>query len=372
MINWSIDYIAELDITYFNSLIVIQTPQAMQKRKRLKLRILLIHLLLWILYIISEMVANTYHYSIEDRMSFFYRTLLNLPILIIPTYFLIFFAVPKYLKQNESWKFSIIAILTAIFIFYFRIKWMEWMNYVIYHERFKIPASKVIKNIIRDYSIIALAVSLHIIGDWRKKFMQNKLLIEANAEAEIQLLKGQLHPHFLFNTLNNIYSLSLLKSKKTGESILKLTSLLDYLVYKVNQDQVKLSKEVELLENYIALEKLRYGDSLMIATKIDIQDNHIQIAPLLLLPFAENCFKHGGKDEEGIFKVEIELEEQDQKLDFSIRNTKQLDQGIKLDNKGIGLDNLQKRLSLLYPEKYSLKIEDELKYFFVHLKVNLA
>ena len=122
---------------------------------------------------------------------------------------------------------------------------------------------------------------------------------KSKAEAEIKLLKGQLHPHFLFNSLNNIYSLALVKSDLTADSILKLTELLDYLVYKANMDKVPLSKEVQLLHNYIGLEQLRYGNHLRIETAITVQNDALLVAPLLLLPFAENCFKHGGPGQDG-------------------------------------------------------------------------
>ena len=180
----------------------------------------------------------------EYTWRFFQSTLLTLPLLMLATYFIAWFVVPRYLKADRWTEFILWIVAVAIFVFFARIKWAELVNYLESGRYFKMPVDKMLKNIIRDYAIIALAVCISIIGDYRRKQKLNEELIKAKAEAEIRLLKGQLHPHFLFNSLNNIYSLALLKSDMTAESILKLTELLDYLVYRASLDKVALSKEV--------------------------------------------------------------------------------------------------------------------------------
>ena len=165
-----------------------------------------IHVLLWSVYVLLEFIANILHVS-PDRVWIYLRSiLLSLPVLMIPTYFIAWWAVPRYLQKKKVWAFIFCLAVTVVFIFFARIKWMELINYINEGQYFKMPALKMLKNIIRDYAMVALAVCIHIIGDWRKKQKANEQLIKAKAEAELQLLKGQLQPHFLFNTLNNIYS----------------------------------------------------------------------------------------------------------------------------------------------------------------------
>jgi LytS/YehU family sensor histidine kinase len=250
------------------------------------------------------------------------------------------------------------------------LKWTELVVYLQEDRYFKMPAAKVLKNVIRDYSIVALAVCTYIIGDYRKKQKQNEELIKARAEAEIKLLKGQLHPHFLFNSLNNIYSLALTKSDLTADSILKLTELLDYLVYRANMDKVALAKEVELIENYMGLEQLRYGEKLKIISDIAAFSHEIKIAPLLLLPFAENCFKHGGVGPDGAFCIEIQLRADQQKLSFHISNSKKNGINARPPSGGVGLENIQKRLTLLYPNRHQLNISNLPGLFSVKLDIN--
>ncbi len=327
------------------------------------LRIFLIHGVLWSLYVVLEFLANYFHISEGHEWTFLRSTLMSLPVLMIPTYFIALFAVPHFLQEKKHLWFILSILVAGIFVFFARMYWLEWVNYLESGRHFKMPVSKVLKNVIRDYSVVALAVCLYIIGDWRQKQVQNEALIKARAEAELKLLKGQLHPHFLFNTLNNIYSLALLQSEQTADSILKLTDLLDYLVYKAGQPEVLLSREVELLENYLELEKLRYGDKLELETTFKLEHAQQKIAPLLLLPFVENAFKHGRTGQDNKFKVSIHLQSTQEKLTFNIQNTKKEIPNQSQQSGGVGLKNIHKRLELLYPQQHLLEIADKWRSF---------
>ncbi len=161
-----------------------------------KLKIAAIHALLWSVYVLLEYLANMIHLSPGKGWIFLRSTILSLPVLMIPTYFIAWFALPRFLQKKKIIPFILCAILAMGFIFFARIKWIELVNYINEGEYWKMPALKMVKNIIRDYSVVALAVCLYIIGDWRKNQKQNEQLIKAKAEAELKLLKGQLHPHF--------------------------------------------------------------------------------------------------------------------------------------------------------------------------------
>jgi len=327
------------------------------------------HILFWLLYVASEYFANLMHIRPAFRVHFFQTVILTLPLLMLPTYFMAWYVVPRFLKSS-NWLFFILWILAvAAILFYARIKWEELLGYLMNGEYYHIPVNKMLKNIIRDYSIIALAVCIYIIGDYKKKQKHNEQLIRAKAEAEIKLLKGQLHPHFLFNSLNNIYSLALVKSDLTADSILKLTELLEYLVYRANKEKVALLKEVELLHHYIDLEKLRHGEKLKIESDISVHKDSIQVAPLILLPFAENCFKHGGTGKDGLFHISIMLHTDDRKLIFQITNSKKKRKENEAEPGGVGLENIRQRLTLLYPNRHQLEIRDLEDTYFVRLEI---
>lgn len=338
-------------------------------RTGVNMQVLAVHILFWFLYVASEYFANMMHLQLAKNGQFFWSTFLSLPVLILPTYFIAMFAVPRYLKANRWAAFLFWVLVAAIFVFFARIEWMELVNYLTFNEHYQMPPSKALKNIIRDYSIIALAVCIYIIGDYRQKQQLNERLVKAKAEAEIKLLKGQLHPHFLFNSLNNIYSLALVKSDLTADSILKLTELLDYLVYRAGMEKVPLAREVELLENYTGLEQLRYGEKLKIDQEIVLKNDAVQVAPLILLPFAENCFKHGGPGKDGLFRVNISLQADDQKLIFQIANSKKKGRGHATVSGGVGLQNIRQRLELLYPGSHRLNIRDEPETYQVNLEI---
>jgi hypothetical protein len=201
----------------------------------------------------------------------------------------------------------------------------------------------------------------------QKEFLQAQ---QEKITAELQLLKAQVHPHFLFNTLNNIYAFSLDRSSKTPELILKLSSLLSYMLYDCKAEEVKLEKEVEIMKDYIGLEKERYGNTLEISWTVegDISDKFI--SPLLMLPFLENAFKHGASEQIEKPWMGVDISVSNNILKFKIANSK--NEFVSHSNNGIGINNVKKRLEFLYPEKYELKINDEGDFFAVSLMVKLS
>ena len=194
-------------------------------------------------------------------------------------------------------------------------------------------------------------------------------LNEHKKTAELTALKHQLNPHFLFNTLNNLYALALKKADEAPEIIEKLSDILDYMLYRCNDTFVLLQKEIELVENYLSLEKVRYGKRVQISFEKDM-DKDVKIAPLLLLTFIENAFKHGVSQElkEAFITIKINLEG-DQIL-FNIENSKP--NASVEENKAehrIGLKNIKKQLELLYTDNYFLDIENTKDSYTVILKL---
>jgi sensor histidine kinase YesM len=184
-------------------------------------------------------------------------------------------------------------------------------------------------------------------------------------EQELNYLKNQIHPHFLFNSLNTIYGLALKKSVETPDVILKLSGLLDYILYNANKPVIPLSDEINHIENYIALEKIRFKDTLEVPFSKETIHKDVLVAPMLLLPFVENAFKHG-KIIDGFLRIMMDIRVTDQELHFYIKNTCKENAPIE---EGIGLKNIKDRLEILYPNNHDLQMGADSSWFEVRLKI---
>lgn len=193
---------------------------------------------------------------------------------------------------------------------------------------------------------------------------------EEKAVAELQLLRAQVHPHFLFNTLNNIYSFSMLGHPRTPELIRKLSSLMHYMMYECSAELVPLDREVEIIRNYIDLERERYGEGLHIHVSENGDLKTVMITPLLLMPFLENAFKHGLSEQIDQPRLDLHLAVEDGVFTFRLVNSKN-DVSLKREH-GIGIQNVRKRLELVYPERHSLEIEDRTGSFTVRLMIRFG
>jgi hypothetical protein len=298
--------------------------------------------------------------------------LMWLPVNILYSYTLAYFIVPKFLLKGKYVQFILTAllwILAGLLINY---------SYRVY---IFIPAEEALhfRPIVRGgwlagtfLMITVTAAStavLKLFKYWLKKQQEWMLAEKEKVTAELQLLKAQVHPHFLFNTLNNIYSFSLENSSKTPVLILKLSSLLSYILYDCNKDEVRLEKEIEIMKNYIDLEKERYGNKLDISWTVagEVEDKFI--APLLLLPFLENAFKHGTSDQVDKPWLSVEITTNENVVKCKIINSK--NQNGLTKNGGIGIQNAMKRMEIIYPHKHELKINDEGNFFVVSLMVDI-
>ncbi len=187
---------------------------------------------------------------------------------------------------------------------------------------------------------------------------------------ELQLLKAQVHPYFLFNTLNSIHSFSMDNSPKTPGLILKLSSLLSYMLYDCKSEEVRLEKEIENMKNYIDLEKERYGNKIEVSWSVDGNSKDKFISPLLMLPFLENAFKHGLAEQIEKPWLSIDLSIRSDSLRCKIANSK--NEFVPYRENGIGIANVKKRLEIIYSGKHELKLNDEGNFFVVSLLVKLA
>lgn len=197
---------------------------------------------------------------------------------------------------------------------------------------------------------------------------RQEMLVKEKLETELKYLRNQTNPHFLFNTLNNIYALARKKSDDTPEVVMKLSKLLRFMLYETARPLISIEQEIKMLEDYIDLERIRYSDKLSISFSKEISDEQASISPLLLLPFVENAFKHGAGESRFASFIDINMKLNDGLLFFTVKNTKE-DSGHKEGN--IGLNNVKRQLELLYKE-YELQVKNEASLFIIALKINLS
>lgn len=197
------------------------------------------------------------------------------------------------------------------------------------------------------------------------------LLKEEKQRAELAALKNQLNPHFIFNTLNSLYSLTLKKSDKAAVVIEKLADILDYVIYRAHEDYVLVRDETELLKSYIDLETIRYGDRLTVVFRHSVQEQPV-IAPLLLLSLVENAFKHGVKEAVGEAKVEVDLEADNHRIGFTVRNTRPPAVEKKSGDNRIGNRNLRQQLDILYPGCHELEILELPEQYTIKLTIEFS
>ncbi len=204
--------------------------------------------------------------------------------------------------------------------------------------------------------------------DAKKKATENEKLI-----AELNFLKAQINPHFLFNTLNNLYYLAYSQSPNTTEVIAKLSQMMRYMIYDTNQPKVLLRKEIEYMESYISLERLRLNNQIPVQFNVKGNIDEVWITPLVLITFLENAFKHGVSNSNSDSWVNVDIEVKGKECVFSVENSKRsVPVQQSHEKSGIGLQNVQRRLELSYPERYHLDVKDSTDRYSVKLNLTLA
>ncbi|RZJ81902.1 MAG: histidine kinase, partial [Flavobacterium sp.] len=226
------------------------------------------------------------------------------------------------------------------------------------------------ENAMGAISIMLISLPIVLALQWGKQNHQILSLEKAKSESELDLLKQQINPHFFFNTLNNLYALSLQKSEKTSDSILQLAELMRYTIYKGQEKSVSLAQEVKYLEDYIQLQQIRLKNPLTFSFEQKITNSDVEVAPLLLIVFIENAFKHGIEPAEESASLNITLMCDSKNLHFVCQNS--IDTNENNTKPGIGIDNLKKRLDLLYPNKHILQLTRDENTFTAELKLDLT
>jgi hypothetical protein len=219
--------------------------------------------------------------------------------------------------------------------------------------------------------VCCLFLVIKMLKNYYLQMEKRAMLGKETADAELQLLKSQVHPHFLFNTLNNIYSSILNKSSNPKGLVTKLSDTLRYMIYDCEAPLVPLEKELKMIDDYICLEKVRYGKRLNIEIEIKGGYQNKLIAPLLLIPFVENCFKHGSSKMLQHPWIRLKISIRENALDMNLSNSRPLQVASQNNGNGIGLKNVQKRLQILYPGQHELLIQSTGEEFSIYMQVPL-
>ncbi|WP_142785980.1 sensor histidine kinase [Changchengzhania lutea] len=341
-----------------------------------KLGQIILHTIFWC----GVLLFYTYFFGF-DSSDFNYVlafSLFLMPITIAVTYVFIYKLIPEYLITKRYNLFGLYSMYTVIISAYLIV--ISVLYGLVYLSNFEYEGmAPISRNLIfvavAVYMVVLLVSAFKILklnlkhSDETKKLETKILETQLKLkEQELNYLKMQIHPHFLFNTLNTMYGFALKKADETPEMILKLSNLLDYLLYQADKPFVALSDEIHHINDYIALEKMRFNDTLQIHFKTDAVLENTKIAPMLLLPFIENSFKHGSL-KNGVLNIDINLFCDHKSIHFEIENTSNTN---NISAKGIGLENIKKRLDLLYKNQYLLDINNENGIFKVNLKLDTA
>lgn len=330
------------------------------------------HVLFWVVVLLVFWLIYAGHRG--EYYQEFIINIIQLPAKMIGTYTFIYLLLPLAIEKKKYVVFGIF-VLVHFFLYgiivqasiYYTNPFPEYLNFA-RNEFFNF--TRILGKAASDYVLPGIASAIYIFKRWYREEQKNKKMAEEKIAAELNFLKAQIHPHFLFNTLNNIYTLILLKSDEAADIVLKLAELLDYMIYKSKNKLVPLVNELEIAEGYIELEKMRYSERLKLSYKVTGEADKHQIAPLILLPFIENCFKHGASKDRINPVINIEIDISSALLTLkavnSIPEKKEQEQAEK---EGIGLSNVKRRLDLIYPGKYELEIKSNTRLFEVELKI---
>lgn len=332
--------------------------------KYLNKRVLL-HVLFWVFYVLF--FGSIYGKYGNDYQWYLLESLCMLPFVMTATYTTIYLILPFYLKKR---KLVFTVFLVVVLIFFVTLGERIFLRLLnsLPVTRDSIFGVTFLYLMLETNFMLAIAFAIKIVKKWFIQQNEKHEMEKQNLKSELNLLKAQLHPHFLFNTMNNLYALSLEKSTKTSEGIAKISDLLRSILYECNEAEIQLEKEITLINNYIELEKLRYNERLHLNFDVTGAVNEMKIAPMLLFTFVENCFKHGSSNDPAKPFISISINVLPNKMVFFAENSKPATKGLK-NKGGIGLNNVKKRLDLIYGNKYQLEIEDKQNIFTVSLSI---
>ncbi len=336
------------------------------------------HIIFWLGYFIFNVIRwgsyfDDYWYSLKSN-------LVEFPLHIILVYLNVYYFIPKFLIPKK-YKTYITLLLISLGVLY---TIRTGLNYILvtkniwpetsadYQQAFTF--NHIIAVTIGELYVLALATAIKLTIDWVNQRSRIESLRKEHLKSELNFLKSQIQPHFFFNTLNNLYALTLEKSNLAPNVVLKLSDIMQYVIYDVNKPKVKLLNEIEYIQNYVDLELLRCHEDARVDISLQGNINDVKIPPLIFLSFIENCFKHGNKNNSD-FYVYISIEKTNTDfLIFNLENSFDSKNTYNIKNlrSGVGNSNTKRRLDLIYKDLYTLDILKKENVFTVNLKIPLT
>ncbi len=332
------------------------------------------HALAWtLLFSLPYLLTSSYnnkepkHNNTESgSWGFMFSLLMNVTWVIF-FYVNAYLIMPKYFHKKSYWRYAVIQFLIFIWIL---IQSTILLKSFIGIDNFN-PGRHLMFNLFVYLSILSASIAYQLIRDKQKADKIVKEKENENLKTELSFLRSQVSPHFMFNVLNNMVSLARKRSDLLEPSLIKLSSLMRYMLYETDVKKVSLEKEIDYLHSYIDLQQQRFGKKLTVEVSLEKVDDQYEIEPMLLIPFVENAFKHGtGFIEDAMIRICLTAKEN--KLNFEIQNKyNAASSDIKDTSSGIGLNNVMRRLDLLYDGNHNIMITRENNWFIVSLQIIL-
>ena len=321
------------------------------------------HILFWVVYVVYSVFLNFFSFGFGGIELFFFIMLFD----VTTIYFNIAFLIPKYLVRNKLLPY-ILLTFTSVFL-------NVMLNFLLQKSFYGLGfcndiyscACKLSYIVVLSEMFLVIAIGLKLLKEYLYALEKINQLKEINFRTELDFLKTQVNPHFLFNTLNNIKVLIDLDKEKAVNTLFKLSGLLRYQLYDCSEEKVLLSSEVKYLQNYLDLQRIRVNKA-DIDFRIEGKLDGILVYPFMFIPFLENAVKHGLEGGGDKAKLEINIKILNKSISFIVKNTKN---NIKSDKGGIGIVNVKRRLEMLYPDRYNLLMDDAKDIFTVKLTINI-
>jgi sensor histidine kinase YesM len=337
-------------------------------------KVVWLHLSFWCVYL----SFNLYQITVFQRdRGYDWRAMLTslfvqLVFTMTIAYLNYFYFLPRFLVRKNVWRYLLEFLIPFALLITARVYLQRYLVHGPAHRPF-FHSSFFIVQIVAVTMLITIFVGmLRFAVDWFEFESKQKEVENEKLTTELNFLKAQINPHFLFNTLNNLYYLAYSQSPNTTEVIVKLSQMMRYMIYDSNHSKVLLSKEIEYMESYISLERLRLNNQIPIRFQIEGDTQNVWISPLILITFLENAFKHGVTNSHPAAWVNISIKVKDSVCIYTVENSKIPTTQRTGEKSGIGLQNVMRRLELSYPDHYELRVDDQIDRYLVELKLILS
>src|SRR6267154_597032 len=323
------------------------------------------HALFWTTDFVSYLVVISTTTQINSVIIF--GLLTRVPLVIGITYFILYYLIPQYSTRQKRWELALWILAILIFIGVGLRYYRFYIITPILEPASIIPPDvfafgRILGEIFSWMSVMCMAIAIKLIKTKNKLQQRNEELIAEKRLAELSFLKAQMHPHFLFNTLNTLYSEAIKTGSRSEQIVLRLSNLMRFILEECNKPMITLDKEIRVIEDYVELEKIRHGSRLEVDFKCHVDDPHMLISPLLLLPFVENSFKHTLSSQRGIIPIKISVGTESKSVHLRVENPRTNHAHPVAPDHGLGIKNVRKQLELLFDKNFKLDISEGDKY----------